>query len=447
MASTRAASPVPRLLLAGALLFFGAALLALAMPAHAEPEAEQLGGERTKKGDTKERPTFQPANKKITEIPIGYLKKVTRPATLPASRLDKEPEDIGLAGADTALRENNSAGQFLGEHYSIKEKIVGPDDDVAAGMQELMDQGIRYVIVDAPAGELLAAADAAKGKEVLLFNVRATETELRQAQCRDNVLHVAPDRTMLADALAQYLIANEWNDWLLVAGPTEGDQAYADAIERAAKRFEGNIVDRRSYKDVPGGDRDDIGTIPAPSQGAGDDVSAFDVIVVADEGRSWSPYAPYRGDALRPVVGTAGLVPESWNAAHSKWGARQLNNHFEEEHNRLMLPVDYHAYIAARSVGEAITRNRNADFDTIRDFIHSDKFQLNGFKGIKHTYRAWDGQFRQPILLDTDTVVVSVSPQPGFPHPSAPDVLVDTLGIDQDESTCQMYAAAETAKE
>jgi len=247
MDSTRAASPVSRLLPAGAFLLLAMALLAAPGPAYAEPEAQPLGGEREATDKPKDRPTsFQPANKKVTEIEIGYLKKQTRPTTLPASRLDKEPEDIGVAGADTALRENNSAGQFLGEHYSIKEKVVGPDDDVIDGIQELVDQGIRYILVDAPAEELLAAADAAKGKDVLLFNVRATETELRQAECRDNVLHVAPDRTMLADALAQYLIANEWKDWLLVVGPTKGDQAYGAAIERAAKRFEGDIVEYHS---------------------------------------------------------------------------------------------------------------------------------------------------------------------------------------------------------
>ena len=50
---------------------------------------------------------------------------------------------------------------------------------------------------------LLRLADWAKGKEVLLFNVRAPEVSLRQEDCRTNVLHTAPDRAMLADALAQ----------------------------------------------------------------------------------------------------------------------------------------------------------------------------------------------------------------------------------------------------
>ncbi|MEG6509855.1 ABC transporter substrate-binding protein [Methyloligella sp. 2.7D] len=376
--------------------------------------------------------------KKLTEVPIGVLRQQLRPEILPASRLDAEPEDIGLAGVDTALRENNAAGQFTGFHYTIEEETVPPDGDAVAALNGLLDRGVQYVVVDAPADTLLALADAAKDKDVLLFNIRAPETRLRQADCRANILHVAPDRTMLADALAQYLVARHWTDWLLVRGESDADKAYARAIDRAANRFGATIVDERVYREIPGRDRDEIGTLPDPSQGAAGEegVPNFDVVVVADEEQAWSPFAPYRGGALRPVVGSAGLMPTSWNASHMKWGARQLNAHFEDEHQRLMLPVDYHGYVAARSVGEAITRNRGADFQTIKDFIHGDSFQLNAFKGIKHTYRAWDGQFRQPILLATDKIVVSVSPQPGFPHPSAPDRLVDTLGIDEDETEC-----------
>ena len=36
---------------------------------------------------------------------------------------------------------------------------------------------------------------------MLLFNVRAEDEELRQEECRANILHTAPDRDMLADAL------------------------------------------------------------------------------------------------------------------------------------------------------------------------------------------------------------------------------------------------------
>jgi ABC transporter substrate binding protein (PQQ-dependent alcohol dehydrogenase system) len=102
-----------------------------------------------------------------------------------------------------------------------------------------------------------------------------------------------------------------------------------------------------------------------------------------------------------------------------------------------MLPIDYQAYVAARTIGEAVTRNHGQEFKVVADFIVSDEFQLAPFKGIKQNYRKWDGQFRQPILIATDKVPVSLSPQPGFPHPSHPEIEVDTLGIDQPESKCK----------
>jgi ABC transporter substrate binding protein (PQQ-dependent alcohol dehydrogenase system) len=103
-----------------------------------------------------------------------------------------------------------------------------------------------------------------------------------------------------------------------------------------------------------------------------------------------------------------------------------------------MLPIDYQAYVAARTVGEAVTRNHGASFATVDAFVHGDALQLAPFKGIKQQYRPWDGQFRQPILIATDKVPVSMSPQRGFPHASHPDIEVDTLGIDEPESKCKM---------
>jgi hypothetical protein len=64
--------------------------------------------------------------------------------------------------------------------------------------------------------------------------------------------------------------------------------------------------------------------------------------------------------------------------------------------------------------------------------------QLAPFKGIKQQYRPWDGQFRQPILIATSKVPVSMSPQQGFPHASHAEIETDTLGIDQSESKCKM---------
>jgi ABC transporter substrate binding protein (PQQ-dependent alcohol dehydrogenase system) len=60
---------------------------------------------------------------------------------------------------------------------------------------------------------------------------------------------------------------------------------------------------------------------------------------------------------------------------------------------------------------------------------------LAAFKGVKLSFRPWDGQLRQPILLADADSLVSVSPQPGFLHQFSE---LDTLGIDRPETKCAM---------
>jgi ABC transporter substrate binding protein (PQQ-dependent alcohol dehydrogenase system) len=377
-----------------------------------------------------------------TPVPIGYLRElVDHPR--PASRMDVEPLDAGIAGAKMANQENNAGGQFTGEAYSLDVSTVASPEKAVEALQKLLETGHHFVIVDASANTLVKLSDWAKGKDILLFNIRATDVSLRQENCRANIMHVVPDRYMLADALAQYLVTKKWTNWLLVHGSTPADLAYADAIKRAAGRFGANIVDVREYKDTSGGRRDDIGTIPPGKQASINAAFAadtdYEIIIVADEEQQFGPFMPYRGGGeARPVAGTTGLTATTWSPGHEKWGATQANNHFEKDFKRVMLPIDYQAYVAARTIGEAVTRNDDADFATIAAFIHGPELQLAPFKGIKQQYRPWDGQFRQPILIATAKVPVSISPQRGFPHASHPEIEVDTLGIDQPESQCKM---------
>lgn len=378
----------------------------------------------------------------LRPVPIGYIREIVEHPR-PASRVDVDPADAGIAGAKLAVDENNAGGKLVGDLYTLDAKKVASPEDAVKALQTFYESGHHFIVVDASADTLLKLSDWAKDKDILLFNVRATDVSLRQENCRINVMHVAPDRYMLADALAQYLVTKKWTNWLVVYGTTPGDQAYADAIRRAAQRFGANIVDQREYKDISGGRRDDVGVIPPGKQASADSNFAanpdYQVIVVADEEQLFGPYMPYRGGGEpRPVAGTTGLVATTWSPGHEKWGATQANNHFQKDYKRLMLPIDYQGYVAARTVGEAVTRNPGADFKTIAAFVHSDGIQLAPFKGILQQYRPWDGQFRQPLLIATDKVPVSISPQRGFPHASHPDIEADTLGIDQPESICKM---------
>jgi ABC transporter substrate binding protein (PQQ-dependent alcohol dehydrogenase system) len=398
-------------------------LLVASLPALAEPPSkEQL-----------ESPPAPAAG--FATVRIGYLKQeVKRP--LPLSRLNVEPEDLGLAGAEIALKDNNTTGRFTKQQFTLDVENVPVDGDAVAALQKLADSGHHFVLVDAPAETLLRLSDSVKDKDVLLFNIRAEDVNLRQGDCRANVLHTAPDLAMLADALAQYLVWKKWQRWFVVKGAFPEDLAYLDAIHRAAKRFGGTIVEEREYKGTLEARRTDSGQqqiqqqMPVFTQGA----PAYDVLIVADERAVFGPYLPYRTWDPRPVAGTAGLEAMSWHPAHEQWGATQMQNRFQRFANRFMLPLDYQAWVAVRAIGEGVTRTGSTELAPVNAYIRGDQFDLAAFKGQKVTFRKWDGQLRQPIIIAGPDLPVSMSPQVGFLHEHAE---VDTLGIDEPESECK----------
>ncbi|MCK5624155.1 MAG: amino acid ABC transporter substrate-binding protein, partial [Alphaproteobacteria bacterium] len=59
---------------------------------------------------------------------------------------------------------------------------------------------------------------------------------------------------------------------------------------------------------------------------------------------------------------------------------------------------------------------------------------FDAYKGNPASFRPWNNQLRQPILLHTHNAVAARAPLDGFLHRR--DVL-DTLGIDEPESKCR----------
>jgi ABC transporter substrate binding protein (PQQ-dependent alcohol dehydrogenase system) len=357
----------------------------------------------------------------------------------PLSLLDIPPPDDGIAGARLAISDNNTTGRFLNQEFTL-EVVEGPKpDQLVAEVSAKVNAGAGLVVVDAAPATVLALADALAGRGALLLNAGARDDRLREEDCRPNVMHTAPSRAMLADALAQYLVWKQWRRWLLVVGPQDEDVAFAEALRRAAKRFGARIIEERPFRYEPGARRSDGGheqvqqQIPLFTQGAED----HDVLVVADEGDLFGEYLPYRTWTPRPVAGTQGLFPESWHAALEQWGATQFQNRFRRQASRAMRPLDYDVWMAVRAIGEAATRTRSAAFRDIAGHLKSPEFEIAAFKGQKLTFRSWNGQLRQPILLVTAKLPVTVSPQPGFLHQVS---MLDTLGVDKPESKCKAYA-------
>jgi ABC transporter substrate binding protein (PQQ-dependent alcohol dehydrogenase system) len=160
----------------------------------------------------------------------------------------------------------------------------------------------------------------------------------------------------------------------------------------------------------------------------------YDVLVVADEEGAFGDLLAYRTWLPRPVVGTQGLVPTAWHPTHEAWGALQLQSRFRERSGRWMGELDYGAWLAVRAIGEAATRTHSSDFTVLRDYLLSEQFTLAGFKGVPLSFRRWDRQLRQPVLLAQPRSLVAVAPVDGIIHPRNE---LDTLGYDESESACQ----------
>ena len=368
------------------------------------------------------------------EVGIGYLGQARVKSKL--SLIEQPAENDGIAGARLAIEDNNTTGKFLNQRFSLQEVRLKEGEDVAKTALELAGRN-GFIIADLPADALLKAADALRDRGTVLLNAGATDDRLREQDCRANVIHVAPTRSMLADALAQYLVWKQWKRWLLVVGSHDQDKLYAEALRRAAARFGAKIVQEKTFEDTGGARRTDSGVtliqrqMPVFTQQA----PAYDVLVAADESEVFASYLPYRTWDPRPVAGSAGLVPTSWDASLDQWGAIQMQNRFVKLNSRRMTALDMQAWTATRMIGEAISRTKSGDPKAVFDFLKGKDFSVAAFKGLRLTLRDWNLQLRQPVLLADGRMVVSVSPQEGFLHQVSE---LDTLGVDRPETKCKL---------
>ena len=364
-------------------------------------------------------------------VDIAFIAHANPPA--PPFELDEPPPGEGADGAKLAEQEDNTTGSFLGQKFAVTAVELDESDNPIEAAKPLLARGIKLFVVALPAAEALALADFVAPEGGLVFNAAAPDDALRGADCRANLFHTAPSRAMLTDALAQYLVVRRWTKILLVTGPKKGDAAYADAFRASAKKFRLKIVDEKpwTYGPLARARGDSITEAEALTFARGSDA---DLIVVADEANDFGDYILYRTAEPRLVAGTQGLIATSWHETQTAYGSEQLQNRFIRMAGRRMRPIDFQAWIAVRAIGQAVTELRSADPLKISADMQSPAFNLAVFKGAAGSFRPWDRQFRQAILLAQPKSLIGLAPQPGFLHQRN---TLDTLGADMNESACR----------
>jgi ABC transporter substrate binding protein (PQQ-dependent alcohol dehydrogenase system) len=134
------------------------------------------------------------------------------------------------------------------------------------------------------------------------------------------------------------------------------------------------------------------------------------------------------------VFGTEGLQASGWHWSWERHGAPQLNQRFEKHAKRRMQGPDWAAWAAVKSIIESISRTRSIELEKVEAYLRSPNLNLDAYKGVPVSYRSWDNQLRQPILLHSYNATVDRAPIRGFLHPKEN---MDTLGFDQTEHRCR----------
>lgn len=382
---------------------------------------------KERKAAAKAAPSVQPEAERSDTLILSYFRQESETA-FARPYFETEVKDRGIQGARLGVLDNNTTGRFTGQQFELTETRLATDGDPESAFRRLVAEGRKYILADLAAPVLERIADLPEAREVLIFDLGSRDDELRGEKCRRNVLHLLPSRAMRADALAQYFAKKRWSKWFLVVGPTEADRRFAAALKRAAKRFGHKIVVEKSWIHTFDDRRTPESEVPVFTQEVD-----YDILLVADEEGLFGDYLPYRTWLPRPVAGTQALIAAAWHPTLEAWGAIQLQNRFRALAGRAMTEVDYGGWLAVRAIGEAATRTGSVDFSSIRRYLFSESFTLAGFKGVPLSFRSWDGQLRQPVLLATERSLVAVAPVEGFLHPKNE---LDTLGYDEPETQC-----------
>ncbi len=328
---------------------------------------------------------------------------------------------LGLADSEVGLR---AAGRSL----KLRDVLLSDLDALPAALSQLRKERVAYWLLDLPPAAIVQASKAA-GDAALLFNLSSTQDSLRGADCGAQLLHSMPSQAMLQDALAQYLAARSWRKAWVLHGPGPDDAQLLQAWNRAAGRYGIKNIGVKAFK-LSGDprERDLANTRLLTSD------REHDVVVVLDADGEFARTLPYATQQPRPVVGSNGLVALAWHAHWERNGGPQVSRRFRRMAGRAMTGQDWSAWIALRSIAAVLGELPAASVAEQARALRGGSVFVDGAKGPRLSYRAWDGQLRQPVFLAHGDGVIGTAPLDGVLHPIEQ---LDTLGVDRQESACR----------
>jgi ABC transporter substrate binding protein (PQQ-dependent alcohol dehydrogenase system) len=344
---------------------------------------------------------------------------------LERSRLERgalgQPGGPAVDALKVALAESAPELDAAGTRLDLEVAEVADAAAARAAAARAEKAGHVAIVTDLPAAQTLAVADAVK---IAVLNAGSAADALREADCRRNLLHLLPSDRMRADAIAQFLVARNWRNLLVLVGPADAERAAT--VQAAIRRYGLKAVAVRPFKLSADPRERDLANPLLLTQGS------YDAVWVVDSDGEFAAALPYRTALPRPVVGDAGLAALAWSPKFERYGAPQVTRRLTKAAGRPMGAHDWPAYMAGKAlVAAAIAAPKGPAAAFAKALADA---ELDGSKGVTMTFRAWDGQLRQPLLLSDGFQVVALAPAEGVLHPKNN---LDTLGADAPEKLCK----------
>jgi ABC transporter substrate binding protein (PQQ-dependent alcohol dehydrogenase system) len=367
-----------------------------------------------------------------TTAKIGYLglqNDVRYHPQVAYTRIEISPAIHPVEGARLGLVDMKIVTDTANVQLSLDEQEAVDANDAIAKLQAMAASGERFAIVDLPGDVLAQVAPALVDTNLTMINVSAPQDALRET-CLPNILHAAASDRMIGDAYGQFLRHRNWLRVLMLVGDQPRDKEMADAFQASADRLAIQIVARKQFTlSTNPADRENHDTLLITG---GMD---YDVVYVADSLGEYSRSLNYATLLPRPVIGSTGLTATEWHWSWDQDSATQVTLRFQRaaEGNRVMSGYDWDAWMAVRAIAAAYAKARSTDPEEIDAYLKGKRLFLDGSKGVRMNFRPWDRQLRMPIILATNNAVIGSAPFSEFLH-EVNDL--DTLGVDQPESTC-----------
>jgi ABC transporter substrate binding protein (PQQ-dependent alcohol dehydrogenase system) len=348
-------------------------------------------------------------------------------ARLERSRIERaylgHPGGPLVEGVEVGLDEAKFELDAAGAEVALASAPAASLDAARAAAVAAEKAGAAVLLTDLPADWTMAVADAVK---LPVLNLGDPSDRLRQQDCRARLFHLIPSERMRSDALAQTLVSRKWSKLLLLVGGSPQDTLRAATVQASIKRYGLQVVASKPFKLSADPRERDLANPLLLTAG-----NSYDAVWVVDSDGEFARALPYRTVLPRPVVGDGGLVALAWHAQFERYGAPQVSRRFAKAAKRPMTAQDWAAWMAGKTLAAAAIAAPKGPSAAWAQAIA--KGTLDGSKGTKLSFRTWDGQLRQPMLLSDGQGVISQAPAEGMLHPR--DVL-DTLGADAPEKLC-----------